>query len=147
MEQRFAGTGAAQARLGPRLAASAAARARAANRDDERQHAAVERLASRERKFGLEHIVRRGLAEKRIAHPFDHAAGGRKIDGDFIGKTLVRHIRTIGARSRDVKVVLVCSHVYGDERMSAVRHDNAIKGIDGERPHSRQSQADDASST
>src|SRR5215467_4293152 len=136
MKDRFAGPGTAQAWLGPRLAAAAATWARAADRHDEWRDQAVERLARRQRQLGLEQIVRRGFAEKRVAHPLDHTSGGRKVDRDLVGEALVGHARTIGAQSHDVKVVLVCSRVYGDERMSALRIDDAVERVDGDDSHS-----------
>src|SRR6185312_1208425 len=110
VEELFAEPGAARARFGPRLAAAAAARTGAAGRHRERQHAAGERFARRERQLGFEEIVRRRLAGKRgahrVEHPLDHAPGRRKIDRDLVDETLVRHAPNIGAGPREVKIAL-----------------------------------------
>ena len=126
--------------------AAAAARTRAANRHGERRHETGERLARRQQQLGLEHVARSRLAEKRVAHPLDDASGRRKIDRDFVGEAFVRHAPTIGARSHDVKIVLVCAHVYGRPRMPAVRRHDAAEGVERDLVHARQPQADDEES-
>ena len=108
MEERLARPRAAAARLGPRLTAAAAVGTRAADRHDERRYEAGEGLAWRQREIHVEHVARVRLARKRAAqrvtYLLDDAAGRRKINRDFVGKAFVRHARTIGARSRDVKI-------------------------------------------
>src|SRR5581483_11108599 len=105
LEERVARSAAERARFGPRLAAAAAVRARDAHGQLERDDAAVDRFARRERELGADEVV--GVrAEKRVAHAFDRRPDRRKIDRNFVREAVVHHHQmpvTIGVDPHLVK--------------------------------------------
>jgi hypothetical protein len=83
------GAMAARARLGPRLAAAAAMKAEMAQRHLDRDDEAVPCLAGRDRNFPPQNVIVFTLAEKGVAHPLDGELDVWKVDGDFVGETIL----------------------------------------------------------
>lgn len=108
MEQRFAGAAARVARLGPRFAAAAADRAGAADRHLERHDEAAGRFASRQVQLSRQQVGAGTLAQKGVAYPLDDVTDRWKIDRDFIGEAVVRHLGTIGGAPALVKTTHGC---------------------------------------
>jgi hypothetical protein len=116
-ERGVASTAARQARFRPRFTASAAAAAGASQSHFDRHDGATERFTRGERHFRRDGVVVFPLAEKRIADALDQRVDGRKIDGDFVGETIVsghaESTLTIGGGSSLVKTATV--HCGGQE--------------------------------
>src|SRR5262249_20617031 len=99
-KHRLAGAAAVVAWLGPRLAAATAFGASRAYRHLDRHHQAVRSLAPGQQHFGAVHLAADSFAEERVAHAFDDSPHGGEVDGDLVGKALVRHRSFANDRSR-----------------------------------------------
>src|SRR5260221_9996006 len=137
MEERLTRPDASGAFFGPRFASPAAGGTHASKRKREEHDQAAGRFAPRQAHFGAQDIALRIFAEEGVAHPVDDAAHGREVDRDLVGKAAVgeaamRHVCTIGAGTRLVKIARPARLSAARTGASVTRHVNA-KGVAGVR--------------
>ena len=97
MKQRVARAAAPAARLGPRLAATAAERAQPANRHGEGHDKPAPGVLVRQAQLRRHEAAVHALAQKGVAHAINDMVDRREVDGDLVGKTILRGHRAGGS--------------------------------------------------
>jgi hypothetical protein len=90
VEERFTRSAAGMAGLGPRFAATTAHRTCPAHRHVQGHDQTPPRFSRGELQLGGQHVGRRPFAEKRLADALDDVPDRGKVDGDLVGKAVLR---------------------------------------------------------